>query len=100
MSDELSEYESSDSASAEEGMLSYKGKEVVRDDEDKDNEDGKVEGDEVGDKDEFGEGDKVGKVSEGNKDKETNAYVDSDDNEEFKTALQKLKLKYKINVVE
>ena len=99
MSDELSECESSDSASTEEGMSNYKGKEVAKDDENKDSEDGKVEGDEVGDEvDEVGEKDKVGKVSEGNKDKEIDVYVDSDDNEEFKAALEQLKLKYKVNV--
>jgi hypothetical protein len=80
-------------------MSNYKGKEVAKDDENKDSEDGKVEGDEVGDEvDEVGEKDKVGKVSEGNKDKEIDVYVDSDDNEEFKAALEQLKLKYKVNV--
>jgi hypothetical protein len=99
LSDELSECESSDSASTEEDISNYKGKEVAKDDEDKDSEDGKVEGDEVGDEvDEVGEEDKVGKVSEGNKDKEIDVYVDSDDNEEFKAALEQLKLKYKVNV--
>ena len=65
---------------------------VVKDYEDKDNEDGKVEGNKVNDKDEVGDEDEV---SEGNKDEEIDDYVDSDDNnEKFKAELEKLRVKY------